>query len=275
LDLFRFWEETFQALQFTIKELIPGSEAFRVMETVMENRVSTSSPPEESVKPLMRTDSMSSDSSIDSENLVDIPVSPSMMVSKYSAFKYLIWNVLVWRLLSLVRDFFKDCSWFLLSLICQPYPQSVSDMTLHRGDVTPDRGDMTPYQGSMTPYRGDMTPDRGDMTPDRGDMTPYQGSMTPDRGDMTPYQGSMTPDRVGNTPDQEFEKEVEKQEKKRHKNKWKGDAQRVANKLSSVLKKRGRRHGGSESASFSTRLMSRHLRISCHLVAFTSRENFS
>ena len=52
------------------------------METVKENRVSASSVVGESVRPsLMRTDSMSSDSSIDSENLIDIPVSPSMMVS--------------------------------------------------------------------------------------------------------------------------------------------------------------------------------------------------
>ncbi|KAG0591890.1 hypothetical protein KC19_1G209800 [Ceratodon purpureus] len=116
------------------------------METVKENRVSASSVVGESVRPsLMRTDSMSSDSSIDSENLIDIPVSPSMM----------------------------------------PYPQDL-------------------------------------------------------------LVGSLT-------PDQEFEKELEKQERKRHRKKWKGDAQRVASKLSSALKKRGSRHGGSESASFSTR----------------------
>lgn len=48
----------------------------------MENSIPNPSRAEESVTPsLMRTDSMSSDSSIDAEKLIDIPVSPDMMVS--------------------------------------------------------------------------------------------------------------------------------------------------------------------------------------------------
>lgn len=52
------------------------------MDSVMGNNSAHPSFREESVRPsLMRTDSISSDNSIDAENLVDIPVSPSMMVS--------------------------------------------------------------------------------------------------------------------------------------------------------------------------------------------------
>jgi len=50
-------------------------------------------------------------------------------------------------------------------------------------------------------------------------------------------------------PDQEFEKEIEMQERRRFKKKWKGDAQRVASKLSSVIKKRGNKHKGSDTSS--------------------------
>jgi len=52
------------------------------MDTVMENNISNPSPAEDSVRTsLMRTDSMSSDSSVDSEKLIDVPVSPDMLVS--------------------------------------------------------------------------------------------------------------------------------------------------------------------------------------------------
>lgn len=52
------------------------------MDTVKEDSVSDYSPVEGSLGPsLMRTDSMDSDSSIDSEKLIDIPVSPDLLVS--------------------------------------------------------------------------------------------------------------------------------------------------------------------------------------------------